>query len=97
MSFLARIIDIESSRPAPAREVAIRVRRSHGDEESVRRLALLDDARRLRGEALVAERDGRPVAAVEVETGRAVADPFERTAATVIELRERVADERRAA
>jgi hypothetical protein len=51
------------------------------------RLAALDSALPLRGPALVADRDGRLLAALSLDDGRAVADPFERTAEAVELLR----------
>ena len=39
-------------------------------------LAGLDSAAPLHGDVLLAEGDGRPVAALELASGRAVADPF---------------------
>jgi hypothetical protein len=51
------------------------------------RLAALDSAPPLRGQALVADRNGRLLAAVSLDDGRAVADPFERTAEAVELLR----------
>jgi hypothetical protein len=62
------------------------------DEGALRRLALLDDSRPLRGRALLAEVDGRPVAAIDLSDGRVVADPFEHTADVVELLRHRAAD-----
>jgi hypothetical protein len=59
------------------------------DEAALRRLALLDSARPLRGQALVAEVSGRPVAALDLSDGRVVADPFEHTAEVVAMLRTR--------
>jgi hypothetical protein len=53
------------------------------DAPDLRRLAQLDTARPLRGTALLAIVDGRPVAAVSLADGRVVADPFIRTAAVV--------------
>jgi hypothetical protein len=53
------------------------------DESQLRRLAALDSTRPLRGRALVAEVEGRPVAAIDINDGRIVADPFERTAELV--------------
>ena len=55
------------------------------DEQALRRLAALDSVRPLSGRALVAEVDGRPVAAIGLNDGRVVADPFEHTA-DVVEL-----------
>ncbi len=50
------------------------------DEAALRDLALLDSATPLAGDVLVAERDRRLVAALSLADGRAVADPFVRTA-----------------
>lgn len=55
------------------------------DQSALRRLAALDSTRPIEGPALVAEVEGRPVAAIGIEDGRVVADPFERTA-DVVEL-----------
>lgn len=55
------------------------------DELILRRLAALDSTRPIRGRALVAEVEGRTVAAVGITDGRIVADPFEHTA-EVVEL-----------
>jgi hypothetical protein len=57
------------------------------DETSLKRLAALDSSRVPSGELLVAELDGRLVAALSVDTGAAIADPFEHTAAIVDSLR----------
>ncbi len=51
------------------------------------RIAALDSRRLPHGDLLVAERDGRLVASVSVQTLDAVADPFERTADVVALLR----------
>jgi hypothetical protein len=103
MSFFARVFEhdrhtlsLASSRPS-SRETLLRVRRAEADDGAVRRLALLDDTRSLRGASIVAEHAGRPVAAVEIASGRAVADPFEHTAATVARLRAEAAELRSAA
>ena len=61
------------------------------DAPALHTLELLDDHALPTGEALVAEEDGRAVAAVHVATGTAVADPFRRTAAPVALLRLRAA------
>jgi hypothetical protein len=50
------------------------------DEAALRDLALLDSARPLAGDVVVAERDRRLVAALSLRDGRVVADPFARTA-----------------
>jgi hypothetical protein len=57
------------------------------DEPALRRLAALDSVRPLRGRALVAEVQGRPVAAIGLDDARVVADPFEHTADVVEMLR----------
>ena len=59
------------------------------DERRLRDLAALDSARPLAGDALLAERDGRPIAAVELQTGRGVADPFVPSASVIDLLRVR--------
>ena len=58
-----------------------------GDEVTLRRLALLDSQRPLKGRVLVARVDGQAVAAV-ADTGRVIADPFRRTAEIVRALRD---------
>lgn len=60
-----------------------------GDHDALTDLAKLDSAAPLHGDVLLAERDGHVVAALELSTDRAVADPFERTAADVSLLRTR--------
>ncbi len=56
------------------------------DEPELARLAALDERPELpRGERLVGELGGRVVAALDVRSGRAVADPFAPTS-TVVEL-----------
>jgi hypothetical protein len=61
------------------------------DERALRRLAGRDTARPLEGTILVAEIDDQPLAALCLETGRVVADPFSRTAELVDLLRARAA------
>ncbi|HEV7846844.1 MAG TPA: hypothetical protein VGO83_11355 [Thermoleophilaceae bacterium] len=68
----------------------VTVRRSHsGDESALARLAALDSTRPPRGPALIAEADSRVLAALPLGSGRAIADPFHRTAELVglLELR----------
>ena len=77
-------------------DMVLRAARST-DETALRRLAALDSARPLRGTALVAEVDGRTVAALDLDDGRVVADPFERTADVVELLRVRAGRLRTAA
>jgi hypothetical protein len=59
------------------------------DDAALTRLAALDSSRVPSGELLVAELDGTLVAALSVDTGAAIADPFEHTAAIVDALRVR--------
>jgi hypothetical protein len=65
----------------------ITITRASEESPEVRRLALLDDRRALRGPALLASVNGEPRAAVALLDGRAVADPFHPTAEIVEILR----------
>jgi hypothetical protein len=66
----------------------ITIRRSNAaDAPALRRLAELDSARPMQGPALIAELGDRAVAAVSLDGGRAIADPFERTQQLVALLR----------
>jgi hypothetical protein len=60
------------------------------DESALVRLAALDSSRVPTGELLVAELDGRLVAALSVDTDFAIADPFEHTAAILESMRAQV-------
>jgi hypothetical protein len=62
--------------------VVIRAARG-SDGPALRRLAALDSAELPAGELLIAEADDQVVAAVSVDTGAKVADPFRRTADVV--------------
>jgi hypothetical protein len=66
--------------------ITIRQARS-ADAWALDRLAALDSARPLAGDVLLAEADGRPVAAVAVTDGAAIADPFTPSADAVAVLR----------
>ena len=77
------------------RPVTIRICGS-ADEQALHRLAQLDSARPLEGTILAAETDDEPLAAICVETGRVVADPFSHTAGLVDLLRSRAAQLERA-
>jgi hypothetical protein len=57
------------------------------DEGAVAYLCQLEEAERLTGEVLVAYAGGRAVAALSLADGRAVSDPFARTADVVALLR----------
>jgi hypothetical protein len=74
----------------PAREV---------DHGALDRLAQLDSQRPLTGDVLLAEADGRPVAALSVSEHRVTADPFVDTSNVVPLLRARAhqVQQRRAA
>lgn len=65
------------------------------DAETLRDLAGLDSAQPLRGDVLLAEGESGTFAALELESGRAVADPFRATDPAVGLLRLR-ADQLRA-
>jgi hypothetical protein len=67
--------------PLPS-TVLIRAARG-SDGAALHRLAQLDSAHVPAGELLVAEADGNVVAALSVETGTAIADPFRPTADVV--------------
>jgi hypothetical protein len=71
-------------------EILIRSAR-HDDAATLRRLAALGSARAPRGQVLVAERDGRVKAALAVEDGHTVTDPFSATGdlVTLLETRAR--------
>jgi hypothetical protein len=61
------------------------------DQPAVRRLAQLDSSRPPSGRVLLAEVGTEPVAALGVETGTVVANPFCRTADVVAMLRQAAA------
>ena len=63
-------------------------------DEAIERLARLDSARRPRGQVLVAAVGGEPMAALPLDGGPAIADPFQQTAALVSLLELRVAQMR---
>ena len=50
------------------------------DRDALDRLAALDSARPLTGDVLVAEVEGEHLAAIEMASARAIADPFRPTA-----------------
>jgi hypothetical protein len=69
-----------------APEITIRQATS-ADAFALRRLAALDDRPALRGEVLLAEQAGDVRAALSLENGRAIANPFAATADIVEMLR----------
>jgi hypothetical protein len=68
---------------------SLSLRTAAADTDELRRLAALDSAAPLEGEALVAYTGGRAVAALSTADGRVVADPFAPTAGVVELLRVR--------
>jgi hypothetical protein len=71
-------------------EPAIAIRRAGDrDRAALRRLAALDSAPEPSGTVLLAEVDGEPWAALSVEDGHAVADPFRKSGGVVSLLRAR--------
>jgi len=59
------------------------------DAAALKRLAQLDSSPPLSGPVLVADRDGELLAAIALDDGRVIADPFRPTAALVELLRAR--------
>jgi hypothetical protein len=84
-------------RRSAAEDEPVLIRRAApADEPAIARLAALDELPELpRGERLIGELGGRVVAALEVCSGRAVADPFAPTGAIVELLGLRAAQVRR--
>lgn len=76
-------------RPAAERQPEpVTIRHAHpADLRALERLAALDSRRLPSGELFLAEVDGQIVAAVSLDTGAVIADPFEHTAAVVDLLR----------
>lgn len=66
--------------------VALRLAR-RDEHDIIRRIAALDDAKPLTGDALLALVDAEPVAALSLTDGRVVANPFVPTAQAVSLLR----------
>ena len=64
------------------------------DEADLTRLAALDSSRLPSGELLVAALADRLVAALSIDTGAAIADPFEHTAAIVDAMRAQIREPR---
>jgi hypothetical protein len=61
------------------------------DEDALRALAQLDSAAPLEHPILLGELDGRPAAAIDLDTRRAISDPFKPTANLLSHLRVRAA------
>ena len=79
-----------NSKPTTTSDLIIRIARQ-SDAGALEQLAQLDDQRAISGDALVAEIDGRILAARSMESGRTIADPFHRTADLVALLDVRAA------
>jgi hypothetical protein len=62
---------------------------THDDAAALHRLAELDSASPLAGPVLIGEMRGAPVAALAVDDGRTIADPFVPTAHLLATLRTR--------
>ena len=76
--------------PVATTHPSVVIRSARGsDAAALASLASLDSARALSGPVLVAEVEGRIVAALGTDTGARVADPFERTDGVIalLELR----------
>ena len=83
----------QAQRSTPVGMPVVALRLAQPDEDHVvRRLAALDDARPLTGQALLAVVDGEAVAALSLSDGRVVANPFLPTEAAVGLLRLRAQD-----
>jgi len=74
----------------PANVYVIRLA-GDSDEQALRDLALLDSAEPLEHPILLGEIDGKPAAAIDLDTRRAIADPFKPTAKLLSHLRVRAA------
>ncbi len=83
-------LEAMSSTPLPSSILTLRPAVPE-DAAAIARLAELDSAKVPSGALLVAVVDGTPLAAVSLETGVVIADPFRPTADLVALLRERAA------
>lgn len=72
----------------PANAFTIRLA-TDSDTDTLRRLAEVDSQSELGGRVLIAEDGGVAVAALSLDEGRAVANPFRRTAPALVLLRMR--------
>jgi hypothetical protein len=74
----------------PANAYVIRLAGDH-DDDHLDRIAQVDSAAPLEHPILLGEIDGRPEAAIDLDSGRVIANPFVETAALVAHLRMRAA------
>jgi hypothetical protein len=82
---------IRTDRPVfSANAYVIRLAGDH-DEEELARIAEVDSAEPLEHPILIGEIDGRPAAALDLDSGRTIADPFVPTGALLVHLRMRAA------
>jgi hypothetical protein len=90
------ILDMFRSAPSSPKLpliAAVVIRPAYPDDaETLERLARLDSRRPLTGPVLVAERDGRLLAALATDSGATIANPFAPTADLVALLKTRAAD-----
>jgi hypothetical protein len=93
MMSMPRSAPLPHPHPALPALDAVVIRPAYPDDAAaLERLARLDSRRPLDGPVLVAERDGRILAALGTASGRHVADPFTPTADLVALLKVRAAD-----
>jgi hypothetical protein len=78
--------ELDAERELPERELLIRLA-GRGDDVMLQPLAVLDSQAPLDGDVLIAELDGVVVAALSLQDGRLIADPFAPTAAVGDHLR----------
>lgn len=90
MPTLAGLSDTHRPPMRPAREVAVRPAGAP-DRSAIDDLAALDSARSPRGTVLIAEVEGELWAAMSIEDGHVVADPFRPSSDAVALLRSRAA------
>jgi hypothetical protein len=76
-----------SSAPDPLWAPVVVRLATQADQRSLDRLAQLDSTTRPAGDTVIGELQGRPVAAVSLNDGRAIADPFLPTAEIVALVR----------
>lgn len=81
-------VKLAAKRPNDSEHVVLRPAQIQ-DGAAIARLATLDEAARPTGEVLIAELDGRVVAALPLDGGPAIADPFRLTSDLVDLLRRR--------
>lgn len=89
------MLPMSSSAPSPHLPLlaSVAIRPAYPDDAAaLERLARLDSQRPLSGPVLIAERDGRLLAALSTRDGKTIADPFSPTADLVALLRVHAVD-----